>query len=123
MKILIALLLMALSWSTCAASVRERWSFAWDPHPQADQVGYFDLEICVPSRCEITRIVGGTSIGIQDVLVDPGIPGNGIAVLRACTPSRVCSGNSNAVDLDRTPPPAPSRPAFIPGFIHPEGHL
>lgn len=123
MKILIALLLLLVASVLWAASVRERWSFAWDPHPQAEQVRYFELAICLPSQCRVTHIEGGTSVSIQDVFVDPAIPGNGIAVLRACASTGYCSNNSNAVTLDRSPPPAPRQPAVIRDFIQREGNL
>ncbi len=123
MKILIALLLLVMAGATGAASVRERWSFAWDLHPQADKVRYFELAICLPSQCFTTHIPGGTSVGVQDVFVDPAILGNGVAVLRACASTGYCSDNSNAVPLDRSPPPTPRQPAFIPGFNPHEGNL
>lgn len=91
-----------------AAQPRERWSFAWDAHPQAAQVGYFELEIRVPPKTWITRIPGGATTAVRDVLVPASVPGNGTAVLRACRPTGECSPNSNVVALDRTPPQPPT---------------
>lgn len=101
------LLLISLALPSHAASVREYWGFAWDAHPQATQIDHFDLEICLPSQCLLTRINGGTTTTVQDVRIAPDLPGNGTAVLRACTATGACSGNSNPVPIDRTPPPPP----------------
>lgn len=94
------LLLLLLPALATAAKVRERWGFAWDAHPQAAQVGYLKLIR--------ENISGGTATEIRDVLVPINIPGNGIAVLRACRQNGECSANSNAVTLDRTPPQPPT---------------
>lgn len=91
-----------------AAKVRDRWGFAWNAHPQAAAVGYFEMQIDVPGRRWIHRIEGGTATEIRAVFVDPTIPGDGIAVLRACRSTGECSGNSNTVVLDRTPPQPPT---------------
>ena len=94
------LLLLLLPALATAAKVRERWGLAWDAHPQAAQVGY--------SKLIRENISGGTATEIRDVLVPINIPGNGIAVLRACRQNGECSANSNAVTLDRTPPQPPT---------------
>ena len=102
------LLLLLLPALATAAKVSERWGFAWDAHPQAAQVGYFELDIKLPGKLIREKISGGTATEIRDVLVPVTIPGNGIAVLRACSPTGECSGDSNAVALDRTPPQPPT---------------
>ncbi len=102
------LLLLLLPALATAAKVRERWGLAWDAHPQAAQVGYFELDIQLPGKLIREKISGGTATEIRDVLVPINIPGNGIAVLRACSPTGECSANSNAVTLDRTPPQPPT---------------
>lgn len=102
------LLLLLLPALAPAANVRERWGLAWDAHPQAAQVGYFELDIQLPGKLVRKKISGGTATEIRDVLVPINIPGNGIAVLRACRPNGECSANSNAVALDRTPPQPPT---------------
>lgn len=91
-----------------AAQPRERWGFAWDAHPQAAQVGYFELDIRLPGKLIRERIDGGTKTAVRDVLVPASVPGDGTAVLRACRPTGQCSGNSNVVALDRTPPQPPT---------------
>lgn len=101
----VAFLLPALA---LAAQPRERWGFAWDPHPQAALVEYFELEICLSSGCAITRIPGGTATTIRDVRIPPTVSGNGTAVLRACAAALGSSGNSNTVMIDRTPPLPPT---------------
>ncbi|MER2529291.1 MAG: hypothetical protein ABTR07_15310 [Candidatus Competibacter denitrificans] len=111
MKI-IALLLISIALPSLAASVREHWGFAWDAYPQAALVDHFDLEICLPGQCLLTRINGGTTTTVRDIRIPPELPGNGQAVLRACTATGGCSGNSNAVFVDRTPPPAPTDGAW-----------
>lgn len=107
-----AALLLLLVPPLAAALPRERWSFAWDAHPQATEVGYFVLDIRLPGRLIQTRIDGGTKTEARDVYVDPVLQGDGTAVLRACRPSGECSGDSNAVDLDRTPPSPPTELRF-----------
>lgn len=102
---LVACLLPALA---TAAQPRERWSLAWDLHPQAAEVGYFVLDIRLPGRTLQTRIDGGTQTEVRDVYVDPALQGDGTAVLRACRPNGECSADSNAVALDRTPPSPPT---------------
>ncbi len=102
------LLLLLLPALATAAKVRERWGLAWDAHPQAAQVGYFELDIQLPGKLIREKISGGTATEIRDVLVPINIPGNGIAVLRACRQNGECSANSNAVTLDRTPPQPPT---------------
>lgn len=104
----IPLLLLLLPALATAAKVRERWGFAWDAHPQAAQVGYFELDIQLPGQLIRKKIDGGTATEIRDVLVPENIPGNGTAVLRACRPTGECSANSNAVALDRAPPQPPT---------------
>lgn len=101
-------ILLFLSLAARAAQPRERWSFAWDPYPQAAQVGYYELEICLSSGCSIQKIVGGFTFVVRDVFVDPKTSGDGTAVLRACRPTGECSGNSNTVVLDRVPPLPPT---------------
>lgn len=44
------ILLLLLPALATAAKVRERWGFAWDAHPQAAQVGYFELDIKLPGK-------------------------------------------------------------------------
>lgn len=91
-----------------AARLGERWSFAWDAHPQAAQVGYFELDIRLPGKLIRERIDGGTKTAVRDVLVPASVPGDGTAVLRACRPNGECSADSNVVALDRTPPQPPT---------------
>lgn len=90
-----------------AARLGERWSFAWDAHPQAAQVGYFELDIRLPGKL-IRERIGGATTAVRDVLVPASVPGDGTAVLRACRPTGECSADSNAVALDRTPPQPPT---------------
>lgn len=87
-----------------AAQPRERWSFAWDAHPQATQVSYFVLQIDVQSQRWLYRIPSGTATTVRDIAIDPAIVGDGSAVLRACTAADVCSADSNRLVIDRTPP-------------------
>lgn len=104
----LALALGLLPALATAAQPRERWSFAWDAHPQAAEVGYFVLDIRLPGKLIRQRISGGTATAVRDVLVPASIPGEGVAVLRACRPTGECSADSNAVALDRTPPQPPT---------------
>jgi len=83
---------------------RERWSFAWDAHPQAAQVSYFVLQIDVQSQRWLYRIPSGTATTVRGIAIDPTIAGDGSAVLRACTAADICSADSNRVVIDRTPP-------------------
>ena len=94
-------ILPSLAW---AAQPRERWSFAWDAHPQAAQVSYFVLQIDVQSQRWLYRIPSGTATTVRDIAIDPTLPGDGSAVLRACTAADICSADSNRVVIDRTPP-------------------
>lgn len=99
-------LLPSLVWG---AQPRERWSFAWDAHPQAAQVSYFVLQIDAQSQRWLYRIPSGTATTVRDIPIDPTLAGDGSAVLRACTAADVCSADSNRVVIDRTPPqPIPS---------------
>lgn len=91
-----------------AAQPRVLWSFAWNPHPQAAIVEYFELEICLPTGCAITRIPEGSVTTVRDVRIPPTVTGNGTAVLRACAAALGCSGNSNLVEIDRSPPLPPT---------------
>lgn len=94
-----------------AASIRTDWAFAWDPHPQAAVIDHFDLEICIPTAgCTITHIPGGTTTQVRNVIVSAIPPGDGTAVLRACTAKNECSANSNIVTLDRSAPLPPTHP-------------
>jgi hypothetical protein len=104
----LSLLLFLIPALAMAAKPRERWGFAWNPHPQAAEVGYFELQIDVPGKRYIIRINGGIATETRGVLLPAAIPGDGIAVLRACRPTGECSGNSNAVFLDRTAPQPPT---------------
>lgn len=92
-----------------AASVRTYWDFAWDPHSQASLVDYFVLQICISLHCESTTVPGGTTTLVRRVFVNPALNGNGTAVLRACDAKNNCSGDSNTVELDRTPTRCPDR--------------
>lgn len=96
------------------AAVRELWSFGWSPHAEADQVVYFELDICVAGACSTHRVAGGHSTALNDVWVDPGLSGDGTAVLRACRAATDCSGDSNRVVLDRTTLGAPPNLRFAP---------
>ena len=86
------------------AQPRERWSFAWDAHPQAAQISYFVLQIDVQSQHWLYRIPSGTATTVRDIPIDPTLAGDGSAVPRACTATEVCSADSNRVVIDRTPP-------------------
>lgn len=114
--LIVAIALLALVIVANAASIKDRWNFAWDAHSQATQIARFDLEICVQSRCWIMPIPGGSTVMVNWVFIDPAIPGTGTAVLRACLADGRCSGNSNTVVLDRTPPAAPSAAYYESGF-------
>lgn len=103
----VLLLTLANAEVALAAQSRERWSFAWNPHPQAAEVDHFDLEITTNARIWIVRVAGGTATTVRDVLIDPAIAGNASAVLRACRANNECSANSNRVEIDRTPPRSP----------------
>lgn len=101
-------LAVSLAAAAHAEQIRSHWSFGWDPYPDAARAGYYELLICVPPHCWLTRVDGGQNLGISRVYVDPAIPGNGTAVVRACLPSAECSANSNIVTLDRTSPQPPT---------------
>lgn len=99
--------------STASAAVRERWSFAWDPHPQAHLATKFKLTVCLPDGCRPPiDVLGGTATGINDVWVDPAPAGDGTATLVACIDDATCSAPSNAVTLDRTTVYAPGNLRF-----------
>ncbi len=102
-------LALSAAGSAGAQTINNPWSFAWDPHPEAAKVAYFELEICVGGACKTTEIPGGTATGARDIAVDPALQGDGTAVARACDARRTCSADSNTVALDRTPPQAPPR--------------
>lgn len=89
------------------AQPRDRWAFAWDPHPQASEVDHFELEINANTRTWIVRVVGGNVTTVRDVFIDPALAGNASAVLRACRANNECSANSNRAEIDRTPPSPP----------------
>ena len=101
-----------------AAVVRTHWDFAWDPHPQGERIDHFVLKICVSAICQTTDIPGGTTTFVRRIFVSPLLNGAGIAVLRACDRQGACSGDSNTVTLDRTPPDAPTAVHHQPGFNH-----
>lgn len=103
----LAMIAMLLPIAAIAAQPRERWSFAWDPHPQASEVDHFELEVMTNTRTWIVRVVGGTVTMVRDVFIDPTLAGNASAVLRACRANNECSANSNRVEIDRTPPSPP----------------
>ena len=94
-------LLPSLAWG---AQPRERWSLAWDAHPQAAQISYFVLQIDVQSQRWLYRIPSGTATTVRDIPIDPTLAGDGSAVLRACTAADICSADSNRLVIDRTPP-------------------
>lgn len=108
--VLVFALLCGLGVTPCAQAAQPRafWHFAWDPHPQAPDVGYFLLRVCVSLRCWVTRIDGGTDTTARNVYLDPLVVGDGTAVLQACLADGRCSGDSNTVVLDRTAPQPPT---------------
>jgi hypothetical protein len=108
------MILCLLPTLAAAAQPRVLWSFAWDSHPQAALVEYFELELCLPAGCTIARIPGGSATTVRDIRIPPTVAGNGTAVLRACAAALGCSGNSNTVTIDRTPPLPPT--AVLHGF-------